>query len=238
MPSNFYKMSLLPKTPTHRVFKIQVHGVPLEKDKLSIAEGVCYTFPLNIADLAYLPHLTWTTIRIGPIVTPTSEPVVWRTASKRNDLCVELEAFSDAGTRTMIDEARACWEEMRQQVAKRVKWMKLIGVHPQICQRMVEPLCEREIQIRTLHDDYLARMFAVGSAELARASNLLHAYEGVMDQSQSSGTSLQNFLWGEDDPIPDWAISRYDRALAGGYRYINHTFAPPELQAKPLNSKQ
>ena len=76
----------------------------------------------------------------------------------------------------------------------------------------------RHVEIRTLHGDMLARMFAMGSAEIARCAHLLHMVgERQQNREPEYGTTLKQFLWPRQEEVPDSDRARYDQALAGDY---------------------
>ena len=81
-----------------------------------------------------------------------------------------------------------------------------------------------------MHDDMLARMFAMGSAEISRCASILHAVEeSQLNREPEFRSKLAKFLWPRADEIPDWAQRRYDEALAGGYEVLQSRFAPQEV---------
>jgi hypothetical protein len=189
--------------------------------------GMIYSFLANLTDVATIPRLTWTNIITGDPVT-SSEPWIWRVDAARHDICMEVEDESDAGLATLKCEAKKAWAALCSDITKRSRWLNLIGIHKDILARTCEPMQLRQIEIRTIHDDMLARMFATGSAEIARIAGMLHDYEERTDREPMGRTTMHNFLWGKTDEIPDWAQHRYDQALAGGFRVLQSRFAPPE----------
>jgi hypothetical protein len=190
-------------------------------------QGIIYSFAANLTDIATIPKLGWTNIIVGRPVT-VSEPWIWRIDAARQDICMEVEDESDAGLDTMKTEARKAWCAMSDEIVKRARWLSLVGLHRDIVDRAQEPLKLRQVEIRTFHDDMLARMFAVGSAEIARIAGILHDYEERTDREPIGSTTVEKFLWGQTDGIPDWAQARYDQALAGGFRVLQSRFAPQD----------
>jgi hypothetical protein len=140
----------------------------------------------------------------------------------RNDLVVELESVSDAGTKTILEEAQDVWEDMVAKIAKSCKWLKTIGAHQEIIDRATEFARLRAIEIRTLQDDLVPRMYAQGSADIARvAASLRHDEESLEGKEISKGAPFEQFLWPENSPLPKWAQNRYDRALIGNYQILD-----------------
>lgn len=218
-------MSLLPHIPAH------VHRVRITDHETSDgrqALGVIYMFLANVTDVATIPVLSHTNILIGGHAT-TSEPWVWRAAAANPSVCVGVEEVSDANCSSLVDESRKSWQSMADEIRRRTRWMSLIGLHRDIIDRISEPLSLRHIEIRTLHDDMLARMFAMGSAEIARCASVLHMVEERQQNREPEyGSTLERFLWPRQDEIPDWARARYDQALAGGYQVLQSRFAPQD----------
>ena len=219
-------MSLLPHIPAH------VHRVLITDHETSDgrpAIGVIYRFLANITDAATLPTMTNTSVLIGPWAT-TSEPWVWRADAANPDVCVGVEETSDSGCSSLNEEARKSWQSMSEEIGRRARWMSLIGLHRQIIERVSDPMHLRHIEVRTMHDDMLARMFAMGSAEISRCASILHAVEeSQLNREPEFRSTLVKFLWPRADEIPDWAQRRYDEALAGGYEVLQSRFAPQEV---------
>ena len=218
-------MSLLPHIPAyvHRV-RITDHDTSDGREAL----GVIYRFLANITDVTTIPTMTNTSVLIGPWAT-TSEPWVWRADAANPDICVGVEEVSDSGGSSLNEEARKSWQSMSEEIGRRARWMSLIGLHRQIIERVSEPMHLRHIEVRTLHDDMLARMFATGSAEIARCASVLHMVEERQQSREPEyGSTLEKFLWPRQDEIPDWARTRYDQALAGGYQVLQSRFAPQD----------
>jgi hypothetical protein len=190
--------------------------------------GVIYKFIANLTDIATIPRLDWTNIVVGEKST-VAEPWIWRSDAVDPSICVSVEEESDAACSSLVQEAKKAWQAMAVELTRRARWMSLIGLHRQIIARLQEPLHLRHVEIRTIHDDMLARMFATGSAEIARIASILHGLdERERDREPEYRTTLKKFLWGMSDQIPEWAQSRYDSALAGGYRVLQSRFAPQE----------
>jgi hypothetical protein len=189
--------------------------------------GVIYSFLANLTDITTIPRMTWTNVMIGPQVT-TSEPWIWRTDASQKEVCMEVEDESDAGLSSLKTEAKKSWSSHADEIYKRSRWFSLIGIHRDILERIQESTKLRRVEIRTIHDDMLARMFATGSAELARIAGILHDYEEKTDREPIGRTTLEKFLWGQTDTIPNWAQARYDQALAGGFRVLQSRFEPQD----------
>jgi hypothetical protein len=216
---------LLPHLPFH-VHRVLVTDCEFKKNRQPI--GVIYRFLANLTDVATIPRLDVTNVIIGGPTT-RSEPWIWRAAAENPAVCVSVEETSDAGATSLEAEARKAWQSMAEEFQRRGHWMSLIGLHEDIVMRAAEPFHLRAIEIRTMHDDMLARMFATGSAEIARVASMLHSIEEKQqDREPEFKTTLQRFMWPVVDELPDWAQKRYDEALAGGYTVLQSRFAPQE----------
>lgn len=194
-------------------------------DGFTAALGTIYQFPLNITDALSLPRPEWTTIYARHVVSKDTAPSIWRAAAVNPAVVVEVENLSDAGLRTMREEAVDCWENMRLFIKAKAKWFKLIGVHPTVQERALEPTSHRQIQIFTLQDDYLARMFALGTQEVAAMAGLLHSVESAQANEPIGAITLEEFLWPVEDELEPWQQKRYDAALIGGYCAVQSSFA-------------
>lgn len=215
-------MSLIPHPPAfvHRL-NITNHKHPDGQQAI----GTVYQFIANITDAATIPLPSYTTIKVGAWQNP-AEPWIWRAACANPEVCITVEDVSDAGTSSLKQEARKCWQSLSTDINSRCRRMSLIGLHEDIIRRISDPLQLRTIEVRTLHQDMLARMFAQGSAEIARCAGVLH----MVDQRQQNrqplaGTHLETFLWG-DDGIPETARRRYQQALNGEYEVVQKRLAP------------
>lgn len=195
--------------------------VPIDGE-LADAIGTRYEFPCNVTELASLPFMTHTNIHIGDLM-KMDVPQVWRAAVKRPDICIEVEDLSDAKTKTIREEAISCWKVAHEQAISRSKWLNQIGVHPDLQFRLIEPFQARGVVITTLHDDYLARMFATGSAELCLAALLLHEDDPPFNEDDLIAQSYESFLWGGDQLLNEWQTQRYDEARQGRFEVIQGT---------------
>ena len=218
-------MALFPHIPAH------VHRVAITDHEHADGRspvGVIYQFLANVTDVATIPKLTHTTITVGDKAT-VSEPWLWPAAAADRAIRVGVEETSDAGCASLNEEARKAWQSMADELRRRGNWVSLIGVHGDVIDRILEPLHLRHVEIRTLHDDLLARMFAMGSAEIARCASVLHLVEErQLDREPEWRSTFERFLWPRQDDIPEWAAARYDEALAGGYQVVQSRFAPQE----------
>jgi len=216
---------LLPYLPFH-VHRVLVTDCELAERREPI--GVIYRFLANLTDVATIPRLGLTNVFIGDQST-RSEPWIWRAAAENPSVCVSVEETSDAGMTSLETEARKAWQSMSEEFQRRGHWMSLIGLHRDIITRASEPFHLREVEIRTMQDDMLARMFATGSAEIARVASMLHRIEEKqLDREPEFKSTLQRFMWPVEDELPDWAQRRYDEALAGGFEVLQSRFAPQE----------
>ncbi|MCK9587737.1 MAG: hypothetical protein M0Q93_00055 [Terrimicrobiaceae bacterium] len=201
----------------------QVTGVPLDGELVE-AEGFCYRFPASLWDVTTLPHMPFTTIRtcanLGNI-----PPAVWRSNAVRRGAVIALETVSDARLKSMSSEAHACWSQFSEDIKKRISWMHLIGAHRDIQDRMASPLASYLVEVRTLQDDFLPRMFAQGSADIALQAEKLKA---ILDlplntRPKPECCSFQEFLWPGRNELPSWAADRYAEALNGNFKTMHYT---------------
>lgn len=226
--SNVCHLSIFMLIPTNHAHVHRVTVTDAEFEPGRLATGVIYSFLANLTDVATIPHLDWTGIRVREPAT-VSEPWIWRSDAADPSICVSVEEESDSLGSSLVSEAKKAWQSMSEEINRRCRWMSLIGLHRQIIARVREPLNLRHVEIRTVHDDMLARMFATGSAEIARVAGILHRIEeNQRDREPEYRTTLKKFLWGQTDEVPMWAQTRYDAALAGGYHVLQSRFAPPE----------
>jgi len=209
------------------IFRCQVTGVPLDKTP-SVAVGTVYRFPVNATDFAAIPCLPWTVMRLGEVVKAEAEPALWRMAIKDPGHMLEIESISDAGLRTMQEEAIACWRTLGGNIKSRVRWMHLIGLHEHIQDRAKEPVCERMATVATLQDDFPAKLFAGNNAALAGIAGKLRAVENSLKPEPDQTLPLEAFFWDPEPVMEPWQQKRYDDALAGGFAVKQSTFAPKE----------
>ena len=203
-----------------------VSEVPLD-GKLTTCHGVSYRFAASTWDVTTLPATSFTTVRVLAQLADVP-PKVWRTNADRPDMILELEMVSDAKLNSMMQEAYNCWKAFAKGITERTRWMHLIGGHADIQKRMCSPLCVYRVEVRTLQDDYLARMYASGSAEIALQAELLHQVEQDIAPRNWDPipVAFKHFLWpGKSDEIPSWAAGRYAKALAGGFHTVQTSFA-------------
>jgi hypothetical protein len=98
---------------------------------------------------------------------------------------------------------------------------------------MASPYEMRMVEVRTLQDDYLARMAASGNAEIARMAHTLHEYETMVrknDVMADPCVEFSSFLWNPEwSRIPEWARKKYLQARdEKGFTYLDSTFAPKD----------
>ncbi len=106
--------------------------------------------------------------------------------------------------------------------------MSLIGAHREVINRVQEPVRRRLIKVYTLQDDFLAKMYAVGSADIARIAGVISRKDNETKGDNFIGAiKLENFLWGlNETQLEDWQQQRYDRAVAGDYSLFISKYAP------------
>lgn len=206
-------------------YKVNVSGFPLD-GKLHDVFGYVIKFNANLSDVATLPKMSWTNVCVGPVACEMAEPWVWRTNAKSPELFVELETESDARCNSLKDEASKCWDAFSALVNKKAQFMHLIGGHQEVLNRMREPMALREIQVRTLHDDYLAMMYAVGSSEIVRIAKLLAEIQQHKNPEVLGNMKLEDFMSGVTTELDEWQKKRYDEAIAGNFQLLQESFAP------------
>jgi len=209
--------------PVLRVEKFLVSDCVIDK-KLTVCHGVKYHFLASLFDVSTIPQLPFTSVIVG-VLYGEHEPKVWRSNTVSRDFVIELESVSDAGTKSMQDEARSCWAQFKHDIKKKIQWMNLIGIHKDIQDRMLSPLTVRRVEIRTLQDDMLARMFACGTAEIARIAETLHHIEQETAKEPGLISSKEFFWSSRDEEVPSWAAKRYADAMNNNYQTISTTFA-------------
>jgi hypothetical protein len=214
-----FPQAKVPEFPMTSVKRFYVAGVPGFSEPVV---GTAYSFVANVTDVATIPILPWTVVYLGPFYSMPHGPRVWRMNAARQDLIVELESISDAGTKTILEEAQDVWDEMVAKIAKSAKWLRTIGAHQEVIDRATEFSRLRAIEVRTLQDDFLARVYAQSSADMVRTvASLRFDEECLESQEITEGVTLEKFLWPENPKLPKWAQDRYDRALVGNYRILD-----------------
>lgn len=211
-----------PGFPTLSVEHRLVSGVPGFDTPVA---GSIYRFLANVTDASTIPVLPWSVIHVGAYHSVARGPRIWRMNAERKDLVVELESVSDAGTKTLLEEARDVWQQMVLSIAGKAKWLHTIGAHTEILNRATEVNRLRQVEVRTLQDDMVAQMYARGSSDITQIAAQLHEIEDASDWvSVTAETPVEQFLWeAESMSIPKWAQVRYDRALIGNYNVIDHS---------------
>jgi len=205
-----------------------VSDVPLPDNNgdagLQTCEGFSYRLPASLWDITTIPIPTFTTVRICSQLANVP-PRVWRSNTVRRGAVVELETFSDAKLRSMAEEAYRCWQQLAEDIKKRISWMHLLGGHEDIQNRMASPLVVYQIEIRTLHDDFLARLFAQGSADIAYQAEALHRVITAPRNTEPEPEVCEftKFLWPCRQELPSWAAERYARALSNDYNNFTHS---------------
>jgi hypothetical protein len=210
--------------PTTTVYRFQIPDFPGQE---CCVTGFHFSFFANLTDAATLPKLPWTTIFVGP-PEEAGEPMAWRMNASDDSTFVELETISDAGMSTMLDEARKAWQNLMTTVFRSAHYMSLIGAHREVINRVQEPVRRRLIKVYTLQDDFLAKMYAVGSADIARIAGVISRKDNETKGDNFIGAiKLENFLWGlNETQLEDWQQQRYDRAVAGDYSLFISKYAP------------
>lgn len=191
--------------------------------------GFHFSFFANLTDIATLPKLPWTTIFVGP-PEDAGEPMAWRMNASDASTFVELETISDAGLSTMLDEARKAWENFMTTIFRSARYMALIGAHEEVLNRVQEPTKRRLVKVYTLQDDFLAKMYAVGSADIVRIAGILARHDRESKNDNFIGAmKLEQFLWGiNESKLEDWQQRRYNRAMDGDYALFISKYAPQE----------
>jgi hypothetical protein len=215
------------KTPYPTHCKVLVRDVPVD-GKLTSAEGHIFSFPLSLWDAQTIPLLPWTIVQVSYSY-GDCQPIIWRMGTEDRDVVLELEGYSDAGTASMQNEARNCWSQLVVGVKKRIEWLNLIGVHKDSQARASSGIDCYRIMVRTLQDDFLARAFAQGSADVAFQIERLVKEVGLSKNisEHNSNVSADEFFWG-DPLIPAWAAGRYAEALNNNFKTVQATFSKPE----------
>jgi hypothetical protein len=208
------------------IYRFRIVDFPDHEDSVT---GFHFSFLANLTDIATLPNLPWTTIFVDS-PEEAGEPLAWRMNATDQSTFVELETISDAGMSTMLDEARKAWQNLIATTFKNARYMSLLGAHREVIDRVQEPIKKRRVKVYTLQNDFLAKMYAIGSADIVRIAGVLSRKDSEDDADHFIGAiKLEHFLWGLNETrLEEWQQQRYDKAIAGDYSLFASKYKPQE----------
>ncbi len=189
--------------------------------------GWSHRFNASLTDISTIRLIPWTTVIIlDPEDNVLADPWVWRMDAVSDDVIVELECVSDAGTRSMREEAVESWRAITGKIHEAIRYFHLLGLHRHVLRRLEEPCVIRPVEIRTLQDDLPERMAATGSIEIGRLCEALR-----LEQDREMipvRIRLEEFLWPRSrSTMTEQENARYARHLTGNFPEARSSYDRP-----------